>query len=219
MKAVYLFVICCICCFASSATALAVYLFYFASSYTTLLTGSTVTTLDSDNKLSLDVPTFGKDPLAYTISLWLKIPAVSALWRNVFRFGSSDNTRCPGMWITQNQNQIHFRHDLPGSPNWGFDGIPTNIPYNTWFHFAITVSDKTFTPYINGVAQTGKTASTTPSLADATSNKVIIVATPASGTYRDVNSLLQVCDLRFYPSALKAEDITSIATNKPTPLV
>ena len=186
--------------------------------FTALLPATSVTALDTDEKIKTAIPDFGSNPTSYSISMWLKIPTLSGTWRNIFRFGSTDSVRCPGMWVVPNQNQIHYRHDVPGAPNWGFEGLPTNVALNTWFHFAMTVQDKVFTPYINGVAQTAMTAPATPSAADKSANQCVIVAKPGSGVYRDPASILQVCDLRFYPMVLNSAQLTGLVTAKPTML-
>lgn len=169
--------------------------------YTQLL-GSPVT-LTSPKQVVAPLPTFG-NPFAYTLSFWLKVPDNAPGWRNVLRFGPDDSHRMPAVYITPTALNIHYRHATTDNGNPGFDGIP-GMQANTWTHFAMSVSGRVLTPYLNGVAGTPMTMTGDLLLP---TDQVYMPGDPA--TYVDPAHLISLGYVWFFPTALGASDIANV---------
>ncbi len=145
--------------------------------------------LSVTNQLTQPLPTFGMNPFQYTLLFWIKIPSLSGVFRSVLRFGPDDANRRPGLWVSPNSTSIHYRHDNATQANWGFDAIP-GIQQNVWAHFAMVVSGRVMTAYING-----NQAATATSPADLLlpSDQVYFCQNPVN--YLDQANLLSVASV------------------------
>lgn len=161
-------------------------------------------TLTSNKQFTLPLPVFGSNPFQYTISFWIKIPQVSGSWRGILRFGPDDNSRYPAIWVAPNTTNIHYRHGSTADKNQGFDGVP-GVPLNVWTHFAMVVSGRVMTPYINGVAGMPMTAGADLVLP---TDRVYFAQDPA--TYLDISKPLTVAYVWFSNLALAPTDISGI---------
>ena len=152
------------------------------------------------------LPAFGSAPFQYTLSLWLQVPTVSAKWRTVVRFGPDNNHRAPALFVWPGNTNLHYRHATTADYNPGFDVIPGVAP-NTWAHFAMSVSGRVMTPYVNGVAGTALTAAADLVLP---MDKVYFYP-PVDGT--DTTTPMNVADVRFYATALAPDAAAALYKN------
>ena len=161
-------------------------------------------TLTVAKQFAMPLPVFGTNPFQYTLSFWIKIKDLSSIYRSVIRFGPDDSNRQPAVFVAPNSTSIHYRHASTADKNQGFDAI-VGIPQNTWGHFAMVVSGRTMTPYINGKQVTQMTA-----LADLVppSDKVYIPQDPATNV--DASKPLAIAYVWHANVALSAQDILNV---------
>jgi hypothetical protein len=165
---------------------------------------STPVTLSTVKQIIKPLPTFGS-PLSYTLSFWVKIPDMAPGWRNIIRFGPDDTkTRLPAVYIWPTSLNLHCRHGTSANFNEGIDAIP-GVTANVWAHFAVTVSGRIMSSYINGVA--GPTYTATADYQVST-DQVYIPGDPS--TYVDPAHLISVGYVWFFPLALVASDIAKV---------
>ena len=149
------------------------------------------------------LPTFGS-PLSYTLSFWVKIPDQAPSWRSIIRFGPDDTKRNPAVFIWPNSMNLHCRHGTSANANDGIDAIP-GVTANVWTHFAVTISGRVMTPYINGLSGTPYTASADYQLP---TDQVYLPPEPAN--YVDPAHQVSVGYVWFFPTALSAKDIGNV---------
>lgn len=215
---------CCCSCFMALSS-----LFYVAyrvlnPGYTTIL--SDVLELDRDEALKAETPKYGKDPIAYTISFWLKIGDPSPQWRNILRVGDVDAVRLPGIWIVPNTRNLWVRHGynvnetdpptgtLSSETDWG---ASVDNTISGWQHVAITLSDKTLKTYLSGVQASSQECPGNPTI-PATSTLIMAARPDATSSYIDADHPLSVASVRIYPRTLTATEVVKLAASRPTGL-
>lgn len=168
--------------------------------YTELLKGPTDLTL---GQAVAPLPAFGSSPFQYTLSLWIKLPKIASQWRNLVRFGPDDSHRAPSLYVWPNSTNLHYRHATSADWNQGFDSITGVLP-NVWTHFAVSVSGRVMTAYINGTAATSITA---PLDLVLPTDRVYFNPT---GGQPDTTTAMNVASVWFYPRTLSAIEVTRI---------
>lgn len=188
--------------------------FWYRSQYTSLLSATTPLTIVAEDVLKTSIPTFGINPVSYTLSFWIKVPATSSKWRNVFRFGTSDFVRTPAVYVPPNEMKVYYRHGSVADEtltthtivnDWGPATIPINA--NSWNHFVAVIKDRKFTIYLNDKFYSEVMSPASPAVANPLTNKVIFGA----ATYVDQLAPVSVSDVRFYPRALTSLEIKAIS--------
>lgn len=203
-------IVCCCCILLPGVVSGAL---WYRTRHTVLLSADKPVTFMSENSFKTKLPAFGKEPMAYTLSFWIKIPTTSSKWRNVFRFGSTDFVRTPGVYIVPNSTILYYRHGSVADDkatafttgnDWGPAGIPLN--QSTWNHVVVTLQDRTFIFYVNGKKALTALSPATPAVANSTTNEVIFGTASAV----DPTAPLTLCDVRFYPVALSPYELYTI---------
>jgi hypothetical protein len=94
----------------------------------------------------------------FTLSFWFNIKNGSSKWRQLFRLGSSsDNSRCPGIFVLPNGTGIRVSISTDYNPNEGIDISPGDISISRWTHLAITLDGKNLKVFLDGVLNKNST--------------------------------------------------------------
>lgn len=148
---------------------------------------------------------FGITTKEYTISLWVKLkPATS----QHFLFGTFDSWTGNGIGFYRDANQLGlncvFKSD--GESSWG--GLGTGgLSVNTWYMITYTSNGTIIKRYLNGIYKD----SLTYGKGGNTLNPVFYIANSKfNGTPVSENEEAFISDVRFYTTALSAEDIAEL---------
>lgn len=101
--------------------------------------------LDRTNTPTFDIP--NSKEFGYTF--WLLPTAPNGNWRNVFRRGSDDHHRSPGVWLFPSDNKLHVRASTNSNWNEGCDSR-TPLPIDRASHVAVSLGRGALKVRING---------------------------------------------------------------------
>ena len=148
---------------------------------------------------------FGVTTKEYTISLWVKLkPATS----QHFLFGTFDSWTGNGIGFYRDANQLGLNcvFKSNGESSWG--GLGTGgLSANTWYMVTYTSDGTIIKRYLNGIYKD----SLTYGKGGNTLNPVFYIANSKfNGTPASENEEAFISDVRFYATALSAEDIAEL---------
>lgn len=148
---------------------------------------------------------FGVTTKEYTISLWVKLkPATS----QHFLFGTFDSWTGNGIGFYRDANQLGLNcvFKSNGESSWG--GLGTGgLSANTWYMVTYTSDGTIIKRYLNGIYKD----SLTYGKGGNTLNPVFYIANSKfNGTPASENEEALISDVRFYATALSAEDIAEL---------
>ena len=148
---------------------------------------------------------FGVTTKEYTISLWVKLkPATS----QHFLFGTFDSWTGNGIGFYRDANQLGLNcvFKSNGESSWGSLGTG-GLSANTWYMVTYTSDGTIIKRYLNGIYKD----SLTYGKGGNTLNPVFYIANSKfNGTPASENEEAFISDVRFYATALSAEDIAEL---------
>jgi hypothetical protein len=183
----------------------------------TLVNAPTWTPGKTDNAVHLDgandyvsLPTGVVSQLNdFTVAAWVKLDS-SGAWRRIFDFGSSTTVNM--FLVPSSGSTIRFAITTGGNGQEQQINGTQELPVGSWKHVAVTLSGKTGTLYVDGVAVGQNTNMTLkPSSLGATVNNWIGRSQYAADGY------LQgaVDDFRIYGRALSKAELQALAASGP----